>query len=367
MMLIQTYGDGDLEKAINYGEQGLRIAREHHLMEEKAHIQHDLARPYMRVGRLNEAWDAYENSQNYWREVENLPMLADNLASLSESHYTAGDFDRAIALAEEGLNISQQIGSIWGQAYNNLVLAPILLERGDIDAALRTLNQAYDLSRQANFAAGVVGSQMTKAWLYTMFGDLETADHIQEEILSFVKQYESYKPLYLVAHAQHKLFSGETDRALQIFEKLGVNYRTDSELIFHPYISTLHVEIHLANQNYAVALETAQKYLELLSNNKIEILTPDLLNQKARALIGLGRNEEAVQNLLAARGLAIEQNSRRILWAILLDLADLESDQAEEKAFRKEAQQIIEYINDHISDPRILEYFHNLPRVQKII
>ena len=366
LMLIQTFADGDLEKAITYGEQGLRTAREHRLQEEMAYIQHDLARPYMRVGRLKDAWQAYENSQNYWREVNNLPMLADNLASLSESYYTAGDFERSMAYAEEGLGISKQIGNVWGQAYNNFVIGPILLERGDIDAALVALNNTLNLSKQANFAAGVVATQMIKAWLYTMFGDLESADQIQNQILSFVNHYESFRPLYLVAQAQHKLFSGEQAEALEIFEEIGPSYRTDSELIFHPYIYTLHVEIHLANQNYDIALQTVESYLQDLSLSEIKILTPDLLNQKARALIGLRRMDEAYQELQAARALAVEQKSKRILWAILADLADLESDQSDAKAYRSEARQIVEYLSDHISDPKISEYFHSLPRVQKI-
>ncbi|MES0360656.1 MAG: adenylate/guanylate cyclase domain-containing protein [Anaerolineales bacterium] len=366
LMLIQTFAGGNLEKAIDYGEQGLRIAREHQLLEEMAYIQHDLARPYMRAGRMNDAWKAYDNSQNYWREVENLHMLSDNLASLSESYYTAGEFDRSMTYAEEGLGISQKIGNVWGQAYNTFVFGPILLERGDIDSALIALDKTLDLSTQANFAAGVVGTQMIQAWLYTMFGDLETADKIQSKILTFVRHYESFRPLYLVANAQHKLYSGQQTKALEIFEEIESNYSTGSELIFHPYIYTLHVEIHLANQNYDVALRTVEDYLQSLSKSQIKILTPDLLNQKSRALVGLGRNEEAYQDLQAARTLAVEQKSRRILWAILLDLADLEKNQEVAKAYQSEAGQIIEYISDHTSDPRLLEFFHKLPKVQKI-
>jgi tetratricopeptide (TPR) repeat protein len=83
LMLIENFSETDLEQAIRYGEQGLRIAQEHDIHVVKAHIEHDLARPYMRLGRLDDAWQAYESSQAYWREVDNLPMLADNLASLA--------------------------------------------------------------------------------------------------------------------------------------------------------------------------------------------------------------------------------------------------------------------------------------------
>lgn len=366
LMLIQTFSDGDLEMALTYGEQGLRIAREHRLGEVMAHIQHDLARPYMRAGRLKEAWEAYESSQEFWRQTNNLPMLADNLASLSESYYTAGEFDRALSYAEEGLRISQQIGNIWGQAYNHFVFGPILLERGDIDACLEALNATFQLSKEANFAAGLVATQMIKAWLYTMLGDLKTAERIQSEILSFVDQYESFKPLLLVTQAQHKLFASDHNEAKKIFEEIGREYGTDSELIFHPFIFTLHVEIHLANQDFDIALQTAESYVQTLLTSQIKILVPDLLNQKARALIGLGRREDAHQELQTAHSLAEEQKSRRILWAILLDLADLESDQTIAEAYRKEAHQIIDYIAEHISNIELREHFLNLPKLREV-
>jgi len=367
LMLIQTFSEGDLNKGITYGEQGLRIAREHNLREVMAYIQHDLARPYMRVGRLDDAWEAYQSSQTYWREVENLPMLADNLASLSESYYTAGEFDRSMRHAQEGLRIGKEVGTVWGQAYNYFVFGPILLERGKIDECLEALDTTLSLSRQANFAAGVLVTQMIKSWLYSMFGDLDKAEQVQGKILSFVEKYESFKPLYLLNQAQTKLYSGDLKNALGIFEKIGLNYRTDSELIFHPYIYTLHVEIHLANKDYELALGTVDPYLESLSNSQIRILVPDLLNQKARALIGLGHTKQAYEELQAARNLAVEQNSRRILWAILLDLAEIESDKDKANEMREEARQIIEFISDHMSDTQLLESFHKLPRVSQVL
>jgi len=367
LMLIQTFSDGDLEQGLAYGEQGLHIAREHDLRDVMAYIQHDLARPYMRVGRLNDAWEAYQSSQSYWREVDNLPMLADNLASLSESYYTAGEFDRSMDYANEGLRISQEIGNVWGQAYNYFVRGPILLERGEIDDSLDALETTLKLSREANFAAGVVATQMIKSWIYTMFGDLENAEQIQNEILSFVEQYESFRPLYLVNLAQNKLFAGAQEEALQIFEEIGLAYRTDSELIFHPYIYTLHVEIYLANKTFDLALQTADRYLHSLIQSQIKILVPDLLNQKARALIGLNQIEQAYQELQAARALAMEQNSRRILWAILLDLADIEKDEVAANDMREEARQIIEYIGDHISDSELLDFFHKIPKGREVL
>jgi hypothetical protein len=101
-----------------------------------------------------------------------------------------------------------------------------------------------------------------------------------------------------------------------------------------------------------------------LSHQQVKILMPDMLNQKARALIGLEQGRQAYDTLMQARAIAMEQNSRRSLWALLLDLADLEQDPNSAKEMREQAHQIITYISEHISDPGLRGKFLSLPRVK---
>ena len=366
LLLIQTFADDDLELAVQYGEQGLRIAREHELEEVRAYIEHDLARPYMRLGRLDDAWAAYESSQAYWRKENNFPMLADNLASLSESYYNAGEFDKSLRYAAEGLRISEEIDNVWGQAYNNFVIGPIFVERGKIDESLEALNNTLRLSKQANFAAGIVATQMIQSWLYAMLGDQERAKRFEPVIRDFVQQYESFKPLYYVNRAQNEYYAGDFEKALETFDQVGSAYTTISELIFHPYIYTLHVELHLANENIEMALEIVESYLNLLHHQQVKILVPDMLNQKARALVRLGRQAKAYEALQEARALAVKQNSRRILWAVLADLAELEQDADTRTQLYQEAGEVVAYISGHISDEVLKERFLALSRMQLV-
>jgi hypothetical protein len=114
-------------------------------------------------------------------------------------------------------------------------------------------------SPQSNFAAGVVATQMIQSWLFAMLGDLENAKQYQDQIKDFVAQYESFRPLFYVNQAQNELYAGEYEKALEIFDQVGLEYSTYSELFFHPYIYTLYIEIHLANKNFQLALETVDR------------------------------------------------------------------------------------------------------------
>jgi hypothetical protein len=95
-------------------------------------------------------------------------------------------------------------------------------------------------------------------------------------------------------------------------------------------------------------------------------MVPDLLNQKARALIGLDQVSRAYEELNNARTLAIEQNCRRILWAILIDMAGIENDEDKANEMLVEARQIVDYIKKQISDPNLLETFQKLPKVNQL-
>lgn len=366
LMLIETFSSGNLDQALLYGEQGLRIAREHSLKEVEAYLLHDIARPYMRTGQIKEAWNAYDSSGAIWKELKNLPMLADNLASTAELSYVTGEFDRSLVFAKEGLELSKEIGNTWGQAYNMFSLAAIYLERGDIDASLESFDTTLDLAHQAKFVAGEIGCLMLKTWIYTMFDDLKSAEIILESIQSIAERYESFAPLYKMSQALFKLKSGESQEAQRIFQEAGSGYQAESEVAFNPYIYSLHVEINLANEDLETALEVANHYLSSFEKSKIKLLVPDLLNQKARALIGLGQLKEAYPLLQSARTMAMKQDSRRILWAILSDLAELETDSAAVEKYRQEAEEIVSYIAEHISDPQLRKSFLSLPRVQNL-
>lgn len=367
LMLIETFSTGDLDRAIQYGEQGLRIAREQKFEEVEAYILHDIARPYMRTGQVGKAWDSYARANTSWKQLNNLPMLADSLASMAELSYIVGEFDQALAYAKEGLALSQEIGNTWGQAYNTFPLGAVYLERGDIDACLDSFNAVLKLSNKAKFVAGEIGTLMLQTWLYIMFGDLETAGGILAKIQSFSGKYEIIGPLYDLSQALYKLFSGDREEARRTFLGMGSDYYLESEFAFNPYVYSLHVEMHLADDDFETALEVASGYIESFYSKQVKLLLPDLLNQKARALIGLGRAEEAYPILVSARSLASKQNSRRILWAILLDLAELEKDESSANEYRQEARQIIAYISEHISDQNLLRSFQNLPRVKDAI
>ena len=83
----------------------------------------------------------------------NIPMLADNRATQASGYRCIGRLPEAVALAQEGLAISQEIGNDWGVAYSSNVMGPIYMELGRIDEALAAWQRALPAAQRANFVS----------------------------------------------------------------------------------------------------------------------------------------------------------------------------------------------------------------------
>ena len=93
---------------------------------------------------------------------------------------------------------------------------------------------------------------------------------------------------------------------------------------------------------------------------------PDILHVQARALLGLGRREEAYPLLLQAYKEARMQRSRRSLFPILADLCELEPDPDKAAAYRQEGEKVVAFISKAISEPRLKAAFLNLLVVRSL-
>ena len=158
-MLLENYTGHEPHQAVEYGEQSLAIARKHHLREELAYALHDLVRSYAAVGQSSNASAALEESRALWREMGNLPMLADNLTTTASGLYFSGDFDEALTMAKESLSVSQSIGSLWGQAYSLFMIGEIYLEYGEIEQSIQAFEEGLPLAGRANFTPLEVGNR----------------------------------------------------------------------------------------------------------------------------------------------------------------------------------------------------------------
>jgi class 3 adenylate cyclase/tetratricopeptide (TPR) repeat protein len=371
LMLLENYTGHEPHQAVEYGEQSLAIARKHHLREELAYALHDLVRSYAAVGQSSNASAALEESRALWREMGNLPMLADNLTTTASGLYFSGDFDEALTMAKESLSVSQSIGSLWGQAYSLFMIGEIYLEYGEIEQSIQAFEEGLPLAGRANFTPLEVGNRARLAGIYGFLGDVERGLELASLALAKADELEHFRRPALTALAQVHLYNGDLAEANAALNEAPSELEKDD---IYDMLASLTVyfegEIALANHDYDRVLELMEKTIDSMHAFDLRVYLYDMLHLKGRALNGLGQVNEAREVLMEAQAEAEQLGSRRSLLQILPTRIEIEvqaNNMSQVEKLRKNAKENIKFISDHIDKPELRALFLDLPHVQAII
>ena len=377
LMLLEIFSTQDPQRAVVYGEQSLAIARQHDLREELAYVLNDIAHAYAAVGRREHAGAALEESRGLWRELGNLPMLADNLFSEAAALHEVGKLDEAETLANEALRVSQSISNLWGQAGSLFVIGLIYLERGEFDKGIKVIEDSLPLAEQGNFVVAPLLMCPVLAWVYGSLGDIERGFELAHIALTKPHQVDEYQPLARAALAYLHLISGNTAEADAAFkEAYGEPATEESELaprhmgLFLISQTIIGGEVALANREYDRVLRLTERSITSMRTNGMRIFLPDILRLKGQALASLGRTSEAREVLGEARTEGEALGSRRSLLSILIALHHLEiqeGNSTEAATLRLQAREIVEFIADHAGTPELRASFLNTPLIRGIM
>ena len=140
-------------RAIADGEAAMALARELNLKEILAYTLNDLGSAYAGDANFERSRELHTEALGLWRELGNLPMLADTLSNTAGFMVFTGEWDQAIQDGEEAYHISESIDNLWGESYGLMNLGEIFAERGEITRAMETMNQCIKLAEQAGFIA----------------------------------------------------------------------------------------------------------------------------------------------------------------------------------------------------------------------
>ena len=371
-MLQETNSGVDPQEVVALGEKAVAIAREDHLRLELAYALHDLARPYTRVGQIQQAAAALEESGQLWRELGKMPMLADNRATLASGYRHLGRLDEALNLATEALQISQKISSYWGEAYSRNILGPIYLDLGLIDQALDSWERANLAAIQANFIGAQTFLLIDHGLAYAYLGDTARGMAFIEQSIARLTEMQQTQMVFLpsLAKARIHLYDGDIAAAAKIMGQPVPNLESiRTDIVTSDLFITVESLVGFAAGNYEQAISHLDDTITTAETIGLIIPLLQLLLLKGNALSALNRTAEATAVLTKARTTAQAIGCKKQLWLILGALAQLEDSlghASAAQALRQEAQTVIGFIAGQISDPDLRRSFLNLPAVTSI-
>jgi tetratricopeptide (TPR) repeat protein len=348
-----------------YGEQSLAIARELNLQEQLAFTLNDLVYAYNPLLRMPETLSALEESRRLWQELDNRPMLSNNLANSSIINFQLGDYDRAIAYADEAHQLSQSIGNLWGQANSRFQIGHVYFERGQIDQAIAMMAEATQLGEPVGHPFAFISAQSDLGWVYGSLGQIDKGLELAQAALKHADELspELAKPWVLGNLARLHLLNHDLEAAAEAVQAGAQLMRVESLQLLAPILVPLaEGEFHFAHGDYEQALTTLDNLVDWLHRGQWQPFISDALYIKGQILLAQRQIDQAFSVLSEARAQAEALGSRRTLWPILLSLSEIEAkrNSVEADLLRQQAQAIIDYIAGEIGDPALRTAFSRL-------
>jgi tetratricopeptide (TPR) repeat protein len=359
-----------LSQSIDCGERSLALARELGLREQRAQTLNDLgSMVYLYSGRISQAKKALQEAGDLWRSLGNTPMLADSLSSSCIAHVYAGDYERAIALSEQALEISQEIENLWGKAYSRWTIGDAYRERGEYSRAIEASETCIRLGEMAGFLAAQTYTRSRLAAVYGDLGALERAFEQIELVLSVAEtrdyRIDSAPTFGALAHLY--VLKGDFAQAESAIDQGKEVALRESWAVFYLPVLEAEAELALRQGDQDRALAVTADWIGHLREYGMRLGLPVALHLKGQALLGSGERDAARTCLLDARKEAERQGSRRALWPILYTLAQVADDTVTADSLRRRACKTVRTIASQIHEDSLRASFLNQSSVRSVL
>jgi DNA-binding SARP family transcriptional activator len=366
----ELYSAGDSKQVMAYGQPALVLARELGLKELVGRTLTDLCWPFVAQKQLDKARETLCEAQAIWRELGNLPRLAEASRFMLRLHFMTGEHKRVLAEAPALRELSVSIGSRQDQADAIGLLANAHARQGRFGQALNYLAEMEAIFTAIGHAKDEQGHQWGRLVFYLTVGATQEAERWADKLYAQRQAImPNFSTIYLTEVARAKIACGKLNVGRAILDELLAALPDDAAW---SYIITLmavaYGELHLA-QGRPEALfygleERARPYREA----GFGYLLADEQWLRGRAELALGHFDAAREALLQARETAEAQEERAVLWKILASLADVEEaceDATTAGKLRDQARVVVTNIAEHAG--KIRDVFLGQPAVAQLL
>ncbi|HRQ39486.1 MAG TPA: tetratricopeptide repeat protein [Chloroflexota bacterium] len=154
----------------------------------KAEALGQTGKQHHHLGNYNLALPLFQQSLQISQEIGDKSGMGTTLNNMATTAYARGDYDTALRYLEQSLQISQEIGdkSGMGTTLNNM--ATTAYARGDYDTALRYLEQSLQISQEIGDKSGMGTTLNNMATTAYARGDYDTALRYLEQSLQISQE-----------------------------------------------------------------------------------------------------------------------------------------------------------------------------------
>ncbi|MCA9994965.1 MAG: AAA family ATPase, partial [Anaerolineales bacterium] len=382
LTLAQTLGDAVAEAKINWnllnlyrysdkmseaqqrGERALALLQPFDLPEQKAFALNDLSHVYRSLGLSAPSQECLTQAIGLWRQINNLPMLADSLSTGCFVAAYTGDYAQSIAFADEAYAVSSSIHNIWGQSYSRWYVGNAYWELGQPSQALRLMDDGIRWGEESGFSFAQVSIRADQALVYGGLGATEKGLAVAKLAVARAEEVAPHtRPYALAALARVCLLAGDVVGAKTAVSAITTPLN-NLDILWPPLVPFVACQLAFAQGDYTKAAQLIDERLECLQKYGLHAFVPELLLLQGETLLALGQTRIGHEALRDAANAAQHLGSRRILWQTLARLAQMAETNALAAKQRQEAEEIATFISSQIEDLALRQSFAALASKQ---
>lgn len=367
LQITGNYSASDSHDAVAYGEQAIAIARSLNLHEQLAYILSDLACSCWGTGEFDKSKVALAESRQLWQESSNLPMLSQNDCSASITAFFRGEYAEAIQFADEGDEVSRSSGNLWGQTHSHYVDGYVRFLRGELDDALRVMNETVEVGEQVGHPVGTIIVRGQLAWAYGTLGDLERGYALAEQARSLAEAHlPSLRAWALAVQARLQVLGGELELAQETVNRAKQQLQREAWIPLSPiWVALATIEVALERGDDEQAIKASDELLDELHSMHIQPFTSEALRLKSLAQAHQQKTRSAEENFARALTIARQLGERYSEWRVLVSWSEVAQDARRADELCREAQVIVADMSERAKNysPELGERFleHALP------
>jgi class 3 adenylate cyclase/tetratricopeptide (TPR) repeat protein len=366
LLLVHAYVFGELDKALTYGRQALELCRSWNLETQLPYILNDLGRVTGFTGQFTEGRALMLEARPLFEAQNNLPLLVDNSNGLSLMHTFAGKLDEGLVYANHATEVSRSLDSAFGIRDSIARVISIQIEQGELGRAIADYE---DHTRQfieqdevvlfgfPNLALGYASLGCTAE----MIERYESEKHRAENLGHFFRDY------FLAPLAWLYALEGLHEQAAEVMADFTFDAPNESFIPIRAWNYMAAAQLLFARGQYDQVVSLVEGIVVVQSKNGLNYHLGDLMLLQAETLLNMNPSqpEQARQVLQKARTWQEKSGNRRVLWRILVALADLAAVE-EASSLYHEARAIIDHIAEGIEDEALRQKFLKHPDVEKV-
>jgi predicted ATPase/class 3 adenylate cyclase len=367
LLLVHAYVFGELDQAIQYGQQALELCRTWNLETQLPYVLNDLGRSMGFIGRYAEGRSLMLEARPLFETQNNLPLLADNSSGLSLMLTFGGELDEALGYANNGIEISRMLDNDFGIRDGIARVNSVRIEQGELGQAIAEYEEQFRQNSEQN------------EFIVFGFPNLVMGYAALGNTAAFRKRYESeryradtfgpfFRDYFLSPLAYLYALEDRPEQAAEIMRQSNFDAQKEPyrPIRYWSFLTT--AQLLFTQGHYDQVDSLVERVVDEQAKNNLNYILGDLMLLQADSLLAMDppQPDRARDVLLQAKLSQERSGGRRVLWRILAALADLvEPDEALQ--LRQEARQIVSRIVEGIEDEELRQAFLKNPVVEKVM